>query len=222
MRDELLAAGGDEAQQLRHLPAWIAQKLIDAGIYRMAMPQELGAWDSKESNSSKKESRWKGWPFEATRTSKDWVRAAALIISLVSNPRIHATILAVAVKAGTGRYTCESSLASDIDRCWSKVGDAQLFGVATLVRTVRRSAWCSQRNRREGPIGGRGPSTTPFPPMGSGQVRATGRSCKRRSFGTEVHAGAEGFSLVGVGLQRLPAKVAERVFGLQTSVALSP
>ena len=44
MREELLA-GGDEAQQLRHLPAWVAQKLIDAGIYRMAMPQELGGED---------------------------------------------------------------------------------------------------------------------------------------------------------------------------------
>lgn len=34
--------GGDEAQQLRHLPGWLARILIDEGLYRFALPSELG------------------------------------------------------------------------------------------------------------------------------------------------------------------------------------
>ncbi|MDA0978074.1 MAG: hypothetical protein O3B72_05930 [Proteobacteria bacterium] len=41
IRDEL-AAAGDEAQQLRHLPAWASRLMADQGLYRFALPLELG------------------------------------------------------------------------------------------------------------------------------------------------------------------------------------
>ena len=44
MREALVQAG-DEAQQLRHMPAWAVQEMIDAGIYRMVVPAELGGED---------------------------------------------------------------------------------------------------------------------------------------------------------------------------------
>jgi alkylation response protein AidB-like acyl-CoA dehydrogenase len=37
-----LAAAGDEAQHLRHLPAWASKEMADAGLYRYALPHELG------------------------------------------------------------------------------------------------------------------------------------------------------------------------------------
>lgn len=37
-----LAAAGDEAQKLRHLPAWASKEMSDIGIYRYALPHELG------------------------------------------------------------------------------------------------------------------------------------------------------------------------------------
>ena len=39
---ETLAAAGDEAQQLRHLPAWASKEIADQGLYRFALPLELG------------------------------------------------------------------------------------------------------------------------------------------------------------------------------------
>jgi alkylation response protein AidB-like acyl-CoA dehydrogenase len=39
---ETLAAAGDEAQQLRHLPAWASKEMADQGLYRYALPLELG------------------------------------------------------------------------------------------------------------------------------------------------------------------------------------
>jgi len=39
---ESLAAAGDEAQQLRHLPAWASKAMADQGLYRFALPLELG------------------------------------------------------------------------------------------------------------------------------------------------------------------------------------
>ena len=39
---ESLAAAGDEAQQLRHLPAWASKDMADQGLYRFALPTELG------------------------------------------------------------------------------------------------------------------------------------------------------------------------------------
>ena len=39
---ESLAAAGDEAQQLRHLPAWASKAMADQGLYRYALPLELG------------------------------------------------------------------------------------------------------------------------------------------------------------------------------------
>lgn len=42
---EQLAAAGDEAQQLRHLPAWASKEMADIGIYRYALPKELGGED---------------------------------------------------------------------------------------------------------------------------------------------------------------------------------
>jgi alkylation response protein AidB-like acyl-CoA dehydrogenase len=41
IKDSLLAAG-DEAQQLRHLPEWASREMADIGIYRYALPHELG------------------------------------------------------------------------------------------------------------------------------------------------------------------------------------
>ena len=39
---ETLVAAGDEAQQLRHLPAWASKEMADIGLYRYALPPELG------------------------------------------------------------------------------------------------------------------------------------------------------------------------------------
>ena len=39
---ETLAAAGDEAQQLRHLPAWASKEMADQGLYRFVLPVELG------------------------------------------------------------------------------------------------------------------------------------------------------------------------------------
>ena len=39
---ESLVAAGDEAQQLRHLPAWASKEMADQGLYRFALPTELG------------------------------------------------------------------------------------------------------------------------------------------------------------------------------------
>lgn len=44
MRDLLLAAG-DEAQEVRHLPDWAAKEMVDAGLYRFALPIELAGED---------------------------------------------------------------------------------------------------------------------------------------------------------------------------------
>ena len=41
MREALIAAG-DEAQELRHLPQWAADEMANAGLYRFALPPELG------------------------------------------------------------------------------------------------------------------------------------------------------------------------------------
>ncbi len=40
-----LAAAGDEAQRLRHLPAWASNLMADIGIYRYVLPPELGGED---------------------------------------------------------------------------------------------------------------------------------------------------------------------------------
>ena len=37
-----LAAAGDEAQELRYLPAWASKEMADIGLYRYALPHELG------------------------------------------------------------------------------------------------------------------------------------------------------------------------------------
>lgn len=42
---ESLAAAGDEAQRLRHLPAWASKEMADQGLYRFALPLELGGED---------------------------------------------------------------------------------------------------------------------------------------------------------------------------------
>ncbi len=39
---ESLAKAGDEAQQLRHLPEWASNEMADIGLYRYALPPELG------------------------------------------------------------------------------------------------------------------------------------------------------------------------------------
>ncbi|MBM4204740.1 MAG: hypothetical protein FJ194_11405 [Gammaproteobacteria bacterium] len=39
---ESLKAAGDEAQQLRHLPAWASKIMAEQGLYRFALPLELG------------------------------------------------------------------------------------------------------------------------------------------------------------------------------------
>ncbi|MEN3974263.1 acyl-CoA dehydrogenase family protein [Emcibacter sp. SYSU 3D8] len=41
IRDSLVAAG-DEAQQLRHLPGWASKEMAEIGLYRYALPAELG------------------------------------------------------------------------------------------------------------------------------------------------------------------------------------
>ena len=42
---EMLRAAGDEAQELRHLPAWAAKEMAANGFYRYALPKELGGED---------------------------------------------------------------------------------------------------------------------------------------------------------------------------------
>ena len=42
---EALSQAGDEAQELRHLPDWVIPIMVDAGLYRFAMPTELGGED---------------------------------------------------------------------------------------------------------------------------------------------------------------------------------
>ena len=42
---ESLAAAGDEAQTLRHLPAWGSKEMADQGLYRFVLPRELGGED---------------------------------------------------------------------------------------------------------------------------------------------------------------------------------
>ena len=39
---EMLQQAGDEAQELRHLPAWAAKEMAAQGLYRFALPAELG------------------------------------------------------------------------------------------------------------------------------------------------------------------------------------
>ena len=39
---ESLKAAGDEAQEIRHLPAWAAKEMGDQGLWRYALPVELG------------------------------------------------------------------------------------------------------------------------------------------------------------------------------------
>ena len=39
---EQLVAAGDEAQQLRYLPAWASREMANQGLYRFALPLELG------------------------------------------------------------------------------------------------------------------------------------------------------------------------------------
>ncbi len=39
---EALTAAGDEAQQLRRLPQWAADEMANAGLYRIALPPQLG------------------------------------------------------------------------------------------------------------------------------------------------------------------------------------
>lgn len=41
MREDILKAG-DEAQELRKLPNWIVEQLVDEGFFRFALPTELG------------------------------------------------------------------------------------------------------------------------------------------------------------------------------------
>ena len=42
---ESLAAAGDEAQRIRHLPAWASKEMAGQGLYRFALPLELGGED---------------------------------------------------------------------------------------------------------------------------------------------------------------------------------
>ncbi|MFN0093286.1 MAG: acyl-CoA dehydrogenase family protein [Dehalococcoidia bacterium] len=42
---DALKQAGDEAQQLRHLPDWVIPIMVDAGLYRFAMPSELAGED---------------------------------------------------------------------------------------------------------------------------------------------------------------------------------
>lgn len=43
---EALVQAGDEAQELRHIPAWASKEITDQGLYRFALPQELGGEDT--------------------------------------------------------------------------------------------------------------------------------------------------------------------------------
>ena len=45
MREDILKAG-DEAQELRKLPDWVVEKLVDEGFFRFALPAELGGDNS--------------------------------------------------------------------------------------------------------------------------------------------------------------------------------
>ncbi len=45
MRETFVAAG-NEAQQLRHLPAWASKEFATHGLYRFALPRELGGEDT--------------------------------------------------------------------------------------------------------------------------------------------------------------------------------
>ena len=38
-----IAAGGDEAQELRRLPDWLVGKLIDEGFFRFTLPRSWAA-----------------------------------------------------------------------------------------------------------------------------------------------------------------------------------
>ena len=40
--EEMLRAAGDEAQHLRHLPAWASREMAAQGLYRFVLPGELG------------------------------------------------------------------------------------------------------------------------------------------------------------------------------------
>ena len=42
---DALSKGGDEAQELRHLPAWASKEMADQGLYRFVLPRELGGED---------------------------------------------------------------------------------------------------------------------------------------------------------------------------------
>ena len=42
---EMLVSAADEAQEIRRLPEWAAKEMIDAGLYRFAMPAELAGED---------------------------------------------------------------------------------------------------------------------------------------------------------------------------------
>ncbi|MXW25602.1 MAG: hypothetical protein F4Z77_04780 [Dehalococcoidia bacterium] len=42
---EALLQAGDEAQELRHIPAWASNEIADQGLYRFALPEELGGED---------------------------------------------------------------------------------------------------------------------------------------------------------------------------------
>ncbi len=42
---EALTQAGDEAQEIRHIPAWASNEIADQGLYRFALPQELGGED---------------------------------------------------------------------------------------------------------------------------------------------------------------------------------
>ena len=42
---DLLQEAGDEAQKIRHLPEWAAKEMVNAGLYRFALPSELAGED---------------------------------------------------------------------------------------------------------------------------------------------------------------------------------
>ena len=41
-----IVTGGDEAQELRRLPDWLVDRLIDEGFFRFTLPPELGGEDA--------------------------------------------------------------------------------------------------------------------------------------------------------------------------------
>lgn len=45
LRDEIIK-GADEAQQLRHLPLWLTDTLVKAGIFRFTLPENCGGEDA--------------------------------------------------------------------------------------------------------------------------------------------------------------------------------